>query len=212
MICVEVLTKFYLSIYPSITGADKLLSSLFTRYGLYSVSLIVDAKNSNSFIFQQKLEKTLEPSQVELTHISHYSTSMEPVERSKMLDVLDSYNVHAVVLFMEPKLVVDFFQLLNKERIDVTQYVWIVSEIGYTTDPLLLASYPSGTLAYKAIEAKPSDKVLDNVVLTLIETASFLATQEKTPPSLATTINSITCLRNISGNHYHLQQGTTLYQ
>ncbi|XP_075255438.1 uncharacterized protein LOC142348131 isoform X2 [Convolutriloba macropyga] len=166
---------------------------------------------------------------------------MNSEDLSEMLDSLGSYNVHAVVLFMEPTLVVQLFKLLRKNKIDVTQYVWIVSEIGFTTDPHLLNMYPTGTLLYRAVEPKNSpisspsssssssysgsskyesssnsdyagSSILNDVTLNIMRTASEIAEVDKTPPSLMGSINSITCLRNISGHSHHLKQGTKLYQ
>ena len=97
-------------------------------------------------------------------------------------------------------------------QVDVTKFVWVIAEIGYSVDPLILASYPTGTLVYKAIESLNGTQILSDVTSAIIQTANSLAGLEKTPASLLDTINSITCLRNISGHHYHLQQGTLLYQ
>ena len=70
-------------------------------------------------------------------------------EVDEMVDWLSSYTVHAIILFMKPSLCVELFKLLNRQNIDSSQFVWIASEISFTSDEHLLSHYPTGMLLYR---------------------------------------------------------------
>ena len=94
-VCVQVLTKYYLSIYPSVTGADRMICCLLARYGLYSVALIVDRDDHSSFMFHQRLHNTLRDTstrphkhqhiklnQVRVKHTTQHNTNKQNRQQS----------------------------------------------------------------------------------------------------------------------------------